>query len=110
MREARLRKAISLYEKSYRLLCDANAVAVATGNPLVDLVAMALLNNMAQLSFERTDYQESRRMFDHLIHFTTSIASSTYGDQNVTSLMDLQKQNFLLNAIILSTPVVAAAA
>ena len=89
---------------------DANVTMSSTGNAMVDLVAMALFNNMAQLFFEGSQYEESRRFFDHLIQYTLTISTTNYGDGTVAQLMNVQRQNFLLNAIILNTPSVAAAA
>ena len=110
MSQARLSKALSLYQKCHHLLSDANVATVSSGNAVVDLVAMALLNNQAQLSFERSKYKESRALFDKLIKYTATVLGTDYGDEDITALMDVQRQNFLLNAIILNAPFVAAAA
>lgn len=106
----RLSKAKSLYQKSHRLLTDAGVPLAATGNPVIDMLSMALFNNLAHVSFEMQEYSESRKYFDHLIRFALTVVPARYVDTYVGSLLDQQKSNFLLNAIILQPPRLAAAA
>lgn len=108
--DARLAKARSLYHKSHLLLQEAGVPGASTGNPVIDMLSMALFNNMAQSSFELGGYPESRGYFEQLICFATTVVPSRYQDAYVFSLLDQQKSNFLLNAIILHAPKIASAA
>jgi tetratricopeptide (TPR) repeat protein len=108
--DARLHKAHSLYTKAYLLLNDAGVTFGSTGNAVVDLLSMAVSNNLAQVSYELLSYEESRAHFDSLIRFALTVVPGRYEDQYVGSVMDQQKSNFLLNAIILHAPNLAPAA
>lgn len=110
MRTMRLLKAQALYQKSHNLLVDAGVPLTATGNPVIDVLSMALYNNLAQLSFELSRYDESRKLFDYLVRFALTVVPSRYGDVFVGSMLEQQKSSFLLNAIILQEPRFAAAA
>jgi len=110
MSAMRLNKAKTLYLKSQHLLVDAGVPLGSTGNPVIDMLSMALFNNLAHVTFEMGSYEESRKQFDHLIRFALTVIPSRYGDAYVGSHMDQQKSNFLLNAIILQAPKLAAAA
>ena len=107
--DRRLLKAHSLYTKAHLLLHDAG-VSFSTGNAVVDLLSMAVANNVANVCYELSRYDESRRYFDGLIRFALTVVPGRYGDQYVGSVMDQQKSNFLLNAIILHAPRLAPAA
>jgi tetratricopeptide (TPR) repeat protein len=109
-RNARLSKAMLLYNKSDLLLKDAGVPLSSTGNPVIDMLSMALFNNLAQASFELGSYDESRRYFDNLILFSLTVVPSRYDDAYIGSLLDQEKSNFLLNAIILHAPKLAPAA
>ena len=106
----RLAKARSLYQKSQLLLADARVPLSSTGNPVIDMLVMALYNNLAQASFEMSIYEDSRVYFEGLIRFALTVTPSRYGDASIASMIDQQKSNFLLNAIILHAPKLAAAA
>lgn len=108
--DSRLRKAYSLYRKAHLLLTDAGVFHGSTGNAVVDLLSMALSNNLAHVCYEMSQYDESRAHFDSLIRFALTVIPSRYGDSYVGSVMDNQKSNFLLNAIILHAPSLAPAA
>ncbi|CAB9526548.1 expressed unknown protein [Seminavis robusta] len=110
LNESRLHKARSLYVKAHLLLNDAGVSYGSTGNAVVDLLSMAVSNNLAQVSYELSSYDESRAHFDGLIRFALTVVPSRYGDRYVGSIMDQQKSNFLLNAIILHAPNLAPAA
>ena len=108
--DSRLVKAHSLYTKAYLLLEDAGVTFGSTGNAVVDLLSMAVSNNLAHVCFELANYDESRSHFDSLIRFALTVVPGRYGDRYVSSVMDQQKSNFLLNAIILHAPNLAPAA
>jgi tetratricopeptide (TPR) repeat protein len=106
-------KARNLYEKCYRLLADTGANKGSTGDLLVDLLCMAILNNLAHISFNVSDYLRSTEYSNELIRFALSVASSPSSrmiDTQVSIALDQQKRNFLLNAMILRMPSVASAA
>ena len=106
----RLTKARSFYHKSQLLLADAGIPATSVGNPVLDMLLMALYNNLAEVSYEMQSYSESRQYFEGLIRFALTVAPSNYGDATIAAMVDQQKSNFLLNAIILLPPKIAAAA
>jgi tetratricopeptide (TPR) repeat protein len=108
--DRRLLKAHSLYEKANVLLTDAGVTYGFTGNAVVDLLSMALSNNLAHVCHELGQYDRSRSHFDSLIRFALTVIPSRYGDHYVGSVLDQQKSNFLLNAIILHAPSLAPAA
>ena len=108
--DSRLYKAHSLYAKAHLLLHDAGVSYGCTGNAVVDLLSMAVSNNLAHVCYELSSYDESRSYFDSLIRFARTVVPTRYGDQYVGSVMDQQKPNFLLNAIILHSPNLAPAA
>jgi tetratricopeptide (TPR) repeat protein len=105
-----LKKARALYQKCHGLIADAGVPLGATGNPVIDMLSMALYNNLAHVSFEMDCYGDSRRYFEHLIRFSLTVVPESYGDAYVGVLLDQQKSHFLLNAIILQVPKLAAAA
>ena len=106
----RLCKAKSLYEKSYLLLADCNVLACAGGNPTIDLLSMALLNNLAQITYELTEYDSSQLYFQELVRFAHSVSPDAYGNCSIATFMDYQKSSFLLNAMFLHAPSIAPAA
>lgn len=108
--DARLIKARSLYAKAHLLLHDAGVTDGSTGNAVVDLLSMAVSNNLANVYFELSNYDECRTHFDGLIRFALTVVPGRYGDQYVGTVMDQQKSSFLLNAIILHAPNLAPAA
>ena len=110
LNDTRLIKAHSLYLKAHLLLHDAGVSYGSTGNAVVDLLSMAVSNNLAHVCFELSRYEESRSHFDSLIRFALTVVPPRYGDRYVGSVMDQQKSNFLLNAIILHAPNLAPAA
>jgi hypothetical protein len=109
-RDARLSKARLLYDKSDHLLKDAGVPMNSTGNPVIDMLSMALFNNLAHASFELACYADSRTYFDLLIRFSLTVVPSRYDDAYIGSLLDQEKSSFLLNAIILHAPKLAPAA
>lgn len=105
-----LNKARSLYQKCQSLVADAGVPLGATGNPVIDMLSMALYNNLAHVSFEMDCYGDSRLYFEHLIQVSLTVVPESYGDAYSGILLDQQKSHFLLNAIILQAPKLAAAA
>jgi hypothetical protein len=110
--EGFLEKARSLYETCYRLLSEKGGNKGSTGDLLVDLLCMAVLNNLAYISFDMSDYLHSTEYSNGLIRFALSVASSSSSvdSTQVSIALDQHKGNFLLNAMILRSPVLAPAA
>jgi hypothetical protein len=104
-----LQKSLRLYETSLQLL-QRLGVRSSTENAVVDLLNMALLNNMAQIHFELSSFESSQILFEHLVRFSSSTTMATYSDEQVKTRMNLQRQFFLLNAPILQAPGAAPAA
>jgi hypothetical protein len=77
-------KAKSLYRQSFTLLTDTimtecDCTIGSTGNALIDLLVMALLNNLALLHYvEFRELSESQQVFAHLIEFATSVQNNEY--------------------------------
>jgi hypothetical protein len=111
-----LTKAKSLYKSSLTLMPvvqwgDA-VLEGASAKPVMDLLVMALFNNMAHVCFELSNYAESSMLFRELVGFALTVIPSTYGvgDDHLVLCMEDSKNNFLLNAITLRAPVTAPAA
>ena len=80
-------------------------------NAAVDLLAMALVNNLAHIRLELCDYADSRRLLQLLISIAYSMQPTTYGcDQSLVNFMEWQRQLFLRNAAPNMHPLPAAAA
>lgn len=108
--ERRLCKSHALYSRAHLILSSAGAFSGCTGNAVVDLLSMAVFNNLAHVSYELAEYDQSRTHFDALIRFALTVVPSRYGDPSVGPMMEEQKSNFLLNAIILHAPSLSPAA
>jgi hypothetical protein len=84
-----LSKAKSLYRQSYTLLVNTIKGSYnggSTGNALVDLLVMALLNNLALLQhLEFREFSESKLVFQHLLHFASSVQSNGYNYNSSTT-------------------------
>jgi tetratricopeptide (TPR) repeat protein len=104
-----LNKAKSLYEKSCHVLGTIGVGFSSTGSPVVDMVCLANYNNLAQVSYELGAYKESKQFFSRLIRLSSTISSSNYQDPYMAAMVDHQKSSFLLNAVLLSPPMYAAA-
>ena len=107
-----LLKAKSLYEKCTCLLfsagCFSGHVVCSTGLPVLDLLSMALFNNMSQICFERSEYVA----LDRLIHILVEVINSkvSYPTVESNSTMRHFKSIFLLNVMELRVPDAASAA
>jgi hypothetical protein len=108
-----LQKAKHLYEHSYQLLVNTMSSfgGEPTGNASVDLLVMALMNNLAEISLEMSGYYgDTRAMFEHLLQFAVSTSYRGYGDEEVSAFMKQESSYFLLNATILGLVPAAGAA
>jgi hypothetical protein len=111
--QAALQKAKHQYESSYQLLEEtiSSFGGGPTGNASIDLLVMALMNNLAEISLEMSGYYDvTRAMFEHLLQFAVSTGYIGYGDEEVSTFMQQESSYFLLNATILGLAPAAAAA
>jgi hypothetical protein len=113
-----LKKARFLYEKCQLLLASVGVLSSEwTGNATIDLLGMAVLNNLGQICCETADYGPSSDYYKQLIQLI--IATSTrqqgtegvhYGNARLDYFMEKQRSVFLLNAILVGHPPTLAAA
>jgi tetratricopeptide (TPR) repeat protein len=107
-----LTKAMTLYQQAATLLREYIYAGNATGNALVDVLYMAILNNLGLLYRDFSQHGESRDTFHLLIRYALSIQSTAVYAAEKGDPVDRQIYSFLLNATILglNSPDTAAAA
>ncbi|CAB9519935.1 expressed unknown protein [Seminavis robusta] len=103
-------KAESFYIRSHKLLVDTGLELGRCGNPVIDFVSMALLNNAAQVGRELCHSELSQQQFRQLMQIATQINAASYGESSIAQFMEETKNDFLLNAIVLCDQSRAAAA
>jgi hypothetical protein len=108
--ERKLIKARDLYEKSRILLTDAGVSLAPTGNPVVDVLYMAIMNNLAQVSYDLSSYDAARCYVYLLIEFALSIEPVLYSSIQTAYIMESEKNRFLLMASLRHIPELAPAA
>jgi hypothetical protein len=101
----RLRKAQSLYQSSWRLVQHVLEEG-SKGNPVVDLFAQALLNNLGECSHKLHDYAQTRFWSERLLKFAHSIPSSPscYEDPTIATILQKQSYQFVLSATMRMQP------
>ena len=113
-KELFLSRALALYEKCSDMLLVPTRVAAATltstNNSVIDLLFMALFNNIAQISFEQMNYKDCRHYAGMLLQFISSINTTNYRDQKVAAFMQRVVVTFCLNSLALRSPTAARAA
>ena len=95
-------KAEAFYSRSYQLLVGTGLELGGSGNPVIDLVSMALLNNAAHVGRELCHSERSQENFRKLMKLAVQVNTTTYGDSAISTFMEEAKNGFLLNAIVLS--------
>jgi hypothetical protein len=110
-----LAKAESLYQQSYRLMTATifrSYQGGSTGNAVLDLFCMALLNNMAHLSLDLCEAIKSEAMLRRLIRYALSVQSTVYLNKELNRYMRQQTEVFLRNAVSvgMNRPTIASAA
>jgi hypothetical protein len=84
-----------------------------TGNATLDLLGMAVLNNLGQICCETADYGPSSDYYKHLIQLITRQQQGTggvyYGNSRLDYFMEKQRSIFLLNAVLFGHPPTLAA-
>ena len=111
----RLARARFLYLKSLFLLRDSKFFTdMSTGgvHPVLDLLIMALCNNLGQTSYEAGAYAEARVYFSRMVHYAMTVDNSAEYTNDSLALVTVHyhKTSLLLNAMILRTPTAAPAA
>ncbi len=101
-------QARALYKKSLSIIIDPKYVCTGS-RAVIELIAMAIHNNLAQMSFRLADYEQSRIYFDQLIWCASSVHPEAYANETALLLQYL-KNVFLTNALVFMVPVTAAAA
>jgi hypothetical protein len=111
-----LARAESLYQQSYRLVTTTifrSYRGGSTGNAVLDLFFMALLNNMAHLSLELCEDIKSEAMLRRLVRYALSVQSTGYLNKELNRYMGQQTQIFISNAVFvvgMNRPTIAPAA
>lgn len=111
--QACLLKSRSLYLKAKGLLIDAGLTfEVSTGHPLLDILQMAILNNLGQSSYFLADYEQSKLEFQSLLQMSGTLRSRMDDplDGENAALVEFHKSLFLGNAAALSSPPLLAPA
>jgi hypothetical protein len=103
-------RAESFYCRSYQLLVETGLPLGRSGNPVIDFVSMALLNNAAQVGRELCHSELSQEQFRKLLQVATQVNTESYGEASIAQFMEETKNDFLLNAIVLCDQSRAAAA
>lgn len=103
-------KAWGLYEKSHLLLRESLVWGSATGNPTLDLLFMVVANNLGQVSFDLSCFDDSKHYYYILRDFCMSVVPTVYADLGTATFLNQERNKFLLNALLKSYPTMAAAA
>jgi hypothetical protein len=94
-------KAKSLYLYSFQILNEVMRNG-STGNALMDLLYMAGLNNLAQITLQLSSYHQEEERFNQilgqLVRFARTIKTTTYTDVQVSAIMTQHVRKFLSNA------------
>lgn len=107
---SQLFKARGLYEKAHLLLRESVVWGGATGNPTVDLLFMAVANNLGQVSFDLSCFDDSKHYYNILRDFCMTVVPTVYADLGTATFLNQERNKFLLNALLKSYPTMAAAA
>lgn len=107
----RLLSARSFYYKVLRFLRTVGIPGqqLRFGRELVDLVTMTSYNNLAQIAYLLSEFEESKDYFSQLLFFASSIDTRSYTAQAVW-ILEWQRMNCLNNMVLLEPPTTAAAA
>lgn len=109
--QARLIKARSLYMKVRTLLTEAGiSDSTSSGNPVIDILTMASLNNLGQSAYYLSEYEQSQAHFEELVRYASSVKPSPQDDEETHALLEFHKSMFLFNAVALKPPTLASAA
>ena len=114
--EKLLGKAMLLYKKCYCLLYHGVWVLngyQSTGSIAVDMLTMALLNNLIQITIEcqNNDCDTNVDFYkNQLSHFYVSSATASYGNCEELALIEEQRSVFVFNLFLLNDPSTAGAA
>ena len=114
------RRARLLYEKALHLLLllsdSSERCSFLQGlvRATCDIISMAALNNLAQMSFDLMDQKTAGRCLELVIRRATSIETNQYGDINAARMVEHQRDMLLANAkmaiLLAASPATAPAA
>ena len=103
-------RAKQLYAKAQCILQKIGVnETVSTGHPVLDLLNMALLNNVAHVSVPLCAYDDARTAIHHLCTFCTTVQPSLH-DADTALILAWYVQSFWMHAHFLEIPTVASAA
>jgi len=120
--QARLLKARSLYIKVRTLLTEAGiSSTMSTGNPVIDILTMAVFNNLGQTAYYLSEFCQSQTHFEDLIAYVNTVNAneeaqaaadkpSQQQDHETVALLEWHKSLFRMNAVTLQAPTLASAA
>jgi hypothetical protein len=105
-----LYKAQSLYAKAQALLMESGiSTTESRGHAVIDVVNMAIYNNLAQSYHIQANYAVSKHYFGLLVRYASSVIPELH-DPDTANLLEWHKSFFLLNAFALQPPAAASAA
>jgi len=108
--ESNIVKAKKLYERATSLLCNCSSSAYASsGRPVVDILSMAILNNLGAAAHQLNLYEES----EHYLRGLNILASSLRipdANEEMKDILRYYQSYFLFNSVSLQPPTRAPAA
>jgi len=103
-------KGTSLYQSCLKAFMTVAPSEESAGQAMIDILIMAALNNLAQISFEIMDYAESKVLCRRLEMFAQTVRKTSYGETQITEAVMKYQEVFLLNDVIQANEPVAAKA
>ena len=103
------KKAEVLYGQSYRLL-QMYVPSRSEGSDTVDLLPIALYNNLAHLHMDLIDYQSAQFCSGLLMHYVSTLGAAACGETEAARTINENMHRFLFSAIIIRVPSTAPAA
>lgn len=105
-----LYKAQSLYAKAQALLMESRiSTTESHGHAVIDILNMAIYNNLAQSYHIQANFAASKHYFGLLVRYASSVIPELH-DPDTANLLEWHKSFFLLNAFALQPPAAASAA
>jgi len=95
-----------LYQHALKLLDRIPGFGTSTsvGNAVIDLITMAIHNNLAQAAFSFQDYQQSKEHCKHLFARCTSVRPETYENHETAAILAWYRATFCMNILALYQP------
>eukprot|EP00934_Nitzschia_sp_Nitz4_P000132 Nitzschia sp. Nitz4//scaffold17_size182527//84340//85032//NITZ4_001853-RA/size182527-processed-gene-0.16-mRNA-1//1//CDS//3329539337//132//frame0 len=103
-------RALSLYNKA-ACLSFAEGIGCYVGkHPVIDLLSMAVLNNLSHVSHELHAFERTRSCIENLLQVATNVQPERYLNSQVADVLGQAKQIFCLNTFVFQPPTLANAA